>query len=194
MQRRANQYGTTNFTIADDVFTVNMKHVKSFCKEVVKIKPRVEWQASTRAEFVDKEMMTLMKESGCYMVAFGLESGDEETLSRMDKRVTLEDNLKAPKIASEAGLKVWANLIVGFPWETAESIDNTLKMVYEIWDEVFLFQVSGALIPFPGTRVYDDYVDQYNFKDYWLKEDYQNFGIQTYQNIKEEYYRSYFIV
>ena len=55
---------------------------------MVKIKPRVEWQASTRAEFVDKEMMTLMKESGCYMVAFGLESGDEETLSRMDTIVS----------------------------------------------------------------------------------------------------------
>ncbi len=182
MKRRVRDYGTTNFTIADDVFTVNKTHVEKFCAEVSKIRPKVEWQASTRAEFVNAEMLEMMKKSGCYLVSYGLESGDEETLLRMDKRVKLEDNLKAPKLASRAGLKVYANLMVGFPWETPKSIDNTLKMVHVLWEDVFLFQVSGSLVPFPGTRTYDEYASEYGFKDYWLKEGYQQFGIQTYQN------------
>jgi len=132
MQRRVDQYGTTNFFIADDVFTVNKKHVDAFCKEVVKISPRIEWQAQTRAEFVDEEMLTKMKEAGCYLVGFGLESGDPETLRRMDKNVPVETNIKSTKLAAKAGLKVYANLMVGFPWETPKHIDNTLNMVREI--------------------------------------------------------------
>ena len=97
MQRRVDMYGTTNFKIADDVFTVNKKHVDAFCKEVVKITPRVEWQAQTRAEFVNPEMMKQMKDAGCYLVNFGLENGDQETLTKMDKKCTVEQNTNAPK-------------------------------------------------------------------------------------------------
>ena len=188
MQRRVDLYGTTNFFIADDVFTVNKKHVDAFCEEVVKISPRIEWQAQTRAEFVDEEMLTKMKEAGCYLVGFGLESGDPETLKRMDKNVPVETNIKATKLAAKAGLKVYANLMVGFPWETPKHIDNTLNMVREIWDDVFLFQVSGSLIPFPGTRIYNEYVKEYpKVKDYWLNDKYQDYGIQTYQNSANPY-------
>jgi magnesium-protoporphyrin IX monomethyl ester (oxidative) cyclase len=183
IKRRVDKYGTTNFRLADDVFTANKRHVQSFCEEIVKISPRIEWQANTRAEFVTEEMLTLMKKSGCYMVAFGLESGDQETLDKVDKKCTVETNIKAAKMAAAAGLKVYGCLMVGFPWETPKSIDNTIKMVKEIWDDVFLFQVSGSLIPFPGTRIYDEHVKKYpKIKDYWLKEKYQKFGIQTYQN------------
>ena len=188
MQRRVNMYGTTNFKLADDVFTVNKKHVEAFCKEVVKITPRVEWQAQTRAEFVSPGMMKMMKDAGCYLVNFGLESGDQETLTKMDKMCNVEQNTQAPKVAAATGLKVYANLMIGFPWETPKHIDNTLKMVHEIWDDVFLFQVSGSLIPYPGTRVYDQYVKEFpQFKDYWLKEKFQQFGIQTYQNSPNPY-------
>ena len=188
MQRRVDKYGTTNFKLADDVFTVNKKHVEKFCEHVVKINPRIEWQAQTRAEFVDPEMLALMKKSGCYMVGFGLESGDQETLTKMDKKTDVETNIKAPKMAAAVGLKVYANLMIGFPWETPKSIDNTLKMVREIWDDVFLFQVSGSLVPFPGTRIYAQYLKDYpSIKDYWLKDDCQKFVIQTYQNSANPY-------
>ena len=188
MQRRVDQYGTTNFVIADDVFTVNKRHVDAFCNEVVKINPKIEWQAQTRAEFVDEEMLIKMKEAGCYMVSFGLESGDPETLRRMDKKVPVETNIKSTKLAAKVGLKVYANLMIGFPWETPKHIDNTLNMVREIWDDVFIFQVSGSLIPFPGTRIYNEYVKEYpNVKDYWLNDKYQQYGIQTYQNSANPY-------
>ena len=122
------------------------------------------------------------------MVAFGLESGDQETLDKVDKKCTVETNIKAAKMAAAVGLKVYGCLMVGFPWETPKSIDNTIKMVKEIWDDVFLFQVSGSLIPFPGTRIYDEHVKKYpKIKDYWLKEKYQKFGIQTYQNSVNPY-------
>jgi len=133
-------------------------------------------------------MLIKMKEAGCYMVSFGLESGDPETLRRMDKKVAVETNIKSTKLAAKVGLKVYANLMIGFPWETPKHIDNTLNMVREIWDDVFIFQVSGSLIPFPGTRIYNEYVKEYpKAKEYWLNDKYQQYGIQTYQNSANPY-------
>tara|TARA_B100000315_G_scaffold260170_1_gene319669 strand:- start:29 stop:1780 length:1752 start_codon:yes stop_codon:yes gene_type:complete len=187
IQRRVDKYGVTNFTIADDVFTVNKKHVAGFCEAIKKIQPKVSWQASTRAEFVNLEMAEMMKAAGCYLISFGIESGDEETLQRMDKRCTVEDNYNAVRVGAQAGLQVWANLMTGFPWETPQSVANSIKFVRETWDDVYLFQVSGSLIPFPGTRIYDEYADEYGFKEYWLEPKRQGYGIQIYQNSVNPY-------
>ena len=187
IKKGVNEYGITSFTIADDCFTINRKHVYAFCEEIVKIRPSVIWQSSTRANLVDREMLSIMKDAGCYLISFGLESGDPESLRKMHKGVKLKDNIESPKIAHEVGLEVYANLMSGFPWETVESIENNIKLIREIWNEVFIFQVSGSLIPFPGSKIYEEFVDKYNFGEYWTKPKYQDYGIQTYQNSLNPY-------
>ena len=182
IQRRVDAYGITNFMIADDCFTANKKHVEQFCKEIVKVTPKVIWQTSARADQTTPELMQLMADAGCYMVSIGVESGDEETLRRINKRVKLEDNYNAPKHAAAAGLQVVTNLMFGFPWETTKSLDNTLRLIYDIWDATYMFQVSGAVIPFPGTELYKEYLNGGKFKDYWLNPKYQGCGVQLYQN------------
>jgi anaerobic magnesium-protoporphyrin IX monomethyl ester cyclase len=180
IKRRRDVYGINNFSIADDCFTVNRERVIEFCKL---IKPLgVQWRANSRANLVDLEMLKEMKDSGCHSIAFGLESGDQETLMKIGKKVTLEDNIKAPKLAHEAGLEVYGCLMVGFPWEDAGHIKNNIKFIKELWNDVSLFQVSGSLMPFPGTAIYRQYSKRYGFENYWLKPEYQQFGIQVYQN------------
>ena len=182
IKRRVKIYGITNFMIADDCFTTNKKHVAEFCREIVKVEPKVIWQTSARADQTTPELMQMMADAGCYMVSIGIESGDPETLKRINKQVKLEDNYNAPKYAAAAGLQVVTNLMFGFPWETVRSLDNTLKLICEIWDATYMFQVSGAVIPFPGTEIYKEYVNDENFRNYWLKEKYQGCGVQLYQN------------
>jgi anaerobic magnesium-protoporphyrin IX monomethyl ester cyclase len=187
IQRRVDLYGVHKFVVADDCFTMNKRHVAEFCKEIKKITPRVTWQAWTRADMMTPEMATMMYEAGCYMVIFGIESGDPETLRRTCKGVKLEKNLLAPQIARAAGLQVGVNLMFGFPWETVDSLDNTLKMIYELWDYTHMFNGSGSIVPFPGTEIYKEYVDQCGFKDYWLNPKYQDCGVSLYQNAKNPY-------
>ena len=187
IQRRVNTYGVTKFIVADDCFTMSRKHVRAFCDGVKKIIPRVEWQAWTRADMITPDMAKMMKNAGCYMVIFGIESGDPETLKRTCKGTTREKNISAVKIAHAAGMQVGVNLMFGFPWETVESLENTLSMVYELWDYTHMYNGSGSIVPFPGTALYQQYVDEYGFKDYWLDPRYQDCGVSLYQNAINPY-------
>lgn len=183
IKKRVEKYEITNFNIADDCFTTNQKRVYEFCEEVKKIKPKVTWQASSRANLVTPELLKAMKEAGCYLICFGFESGDPETLAKVKKFVTPEQNVKAAWMAHEAGLEVYGTLMTGFPWETEKNVQNQIDFIHKTWDAVSLFTVSGSLIPFPGTEIYREFVNQYKFEKYWLKPDYQDLGLQIYQNV-----------
>lgn len=187
IQRRVDNYGVRKFIVADDCFTMNKNHVAAFCKAVKTITPRIEWQAWTRADMMTPEMAAMMKDAGCYMVIFGIESGDPETLKKTCKGTTRERNIAAPKIAHAAGLKVGVNLMFGFPWETVQSLQNTLDMIHELWDVTHMFNGSGSIVPFPGTELYQQYVEEYGFKDYWLDPRYQDCGVSLYQNAENPY-------
>jgi len=182
IKRRAAKYGIRSFTINDDCFTVNKKRVMEFCNLISQIRPKLSWRVSSRANLVNQQMLNAMKESGCHLITFGLESGDPETLRRINKGVTLEENINVPNMAAEEGLEVYANLMIGFPWETVSSVDNNIQLIRETEDSVYLYQVSGSLVPFPGTVIYEQFSDIHGFGEYWLDESYQHVGIQTYQN------------
>ncbi len=192
IKNRIEKYGITSFTIVDDCFTVSHKRVYEFCEQISKVSPKVVWRVNSRANLVNRQMLQAMKEAGCHLIIFGLESGDPETLRKVKKDVKLEDNINAPIIAAEAGMQVHANLMTGFPWETVESVNNNVKLIHEIRDAVYLYQVSGSLIPFPGAEIYNQYADIYGFRDYWLDDQYQEVGIQTYQNNINPYKSSTF--
>jgi len=187
IQNRVDKYGITKFIVADDCFTMNRKHVNKFCEGIKRITPKVTWQAWTRADMMTPNLAKTMKDAGGYMVIFGIESGDPETLERTCKGTTREKNIRAVKIAYEAGLQVGVNLMFGFPWETVESLDNTLSMMYEVWDMTHMFNGSGSIVPFPGTELYKQYVEEYGFKDYWLNLRYQDCGVSLYQNAQNPY-------
>ena len=180
---RIKKYGITSFTIADDCFTLNKNRVYELCEEINKIQPKIIWQASSRANLITLDMLKRMKESGCFLISFGFESGDSDTLLRIKKHITLEENINAALMAKEAGLRVYGNLMIGFPWETIKHIENDIKFIHKVWKEVSLFQVSGSLIPFPGTQIYHEYADEYEFREYWLESKHQQDGIQIYQNV-----------
>jgi radical SAM superfamily enzyme YgiQ (UPF0313 family) len=192
IKRVVGEYGITNFLIADDCFTTNKKHVTEFCNEIVKIKPKVIWQSQTRADFSTPELMEMMARAGCWLITVGAESGDKETLQRVGKGVTVQDNINAVINAADAGMKVQTNLMFGFPWETVDSLNNNLDYIYKVWDSTFFFSVSGAVTPYAGTDIYNEYCDEYGFRDYWLKEKYQNCGAQLYQNTLNPYATSTF--
>ncbi|MFA6923653.1 MAG: radical SAM protein [Bacteroidales bacterium] len=182
IRRRSEKYDLNSFAIADDCFTVDHKRVYEFCNEIVKITPKIEWRASSRANLVNAELLKAMREANCFSIAFGLESGDAETLKKTAKSVTLEENIRGPWLAHEAGLEVYGCLMTGFPWETTQSIQNQIDLIHKTWDAVSLFQVSGSLMPFPGTAIYKKYAKEYGFEKYWLNPKYQQYGIQVYQN------------
>jgi len=177
---RKEKYGITSFAVADDCFPLNKKRVMDFCEMVKPL--NIKWRFNSRANLVTYQMLKAAVDSGCFSVAFGFESGSPETLKRVRKGVTLQQNIDAAWMAYDAGLQVYGCMMTGFPWETVKHIRENIEFIKKTWNAVTLYQVSGSLMPFPGTAIYQEYSKEYGFENYWLRPEYQKLGIQIYQN------------
>lgn len=187
IKERYDSCGIESFIIADDTFTFSKKYVKEFCEELLKLNLPIIWGCSTRASSLNEETLQLMKKAGCYLIGFGIESGDEESLKRAKKGITLKQAHEAIDMAAKYGFRIYVNLMTGFPWETEKSVENNISYISKHFNDVFIYQVSGSLVPYPGTGIYEEFKDSYDIKDWWLRPEYQDYGIQIHQNTKEPF-------
>lgn len=96
-----------------------------------------------------------MRRAGCYKVAFGFESGNNEVLEAFGKggKATLEQGRKAVEMAKKAGLEVYGFFMVGLTGDTEQTMMDTINYARSLRTDIMKVSIS---IPFPGTSLYDD--------------------------------------
>lgn len=148
------KYGIKDFFFKADTFTINADWVEKLCNMIINspLYGNIHFTANSRVNPLRKETLELMKKAGCFMVAFGFESGSPEMLKLIRKGATVEQNLQAAKWCHEIGLPFWGFFVIGFPWETKEHIMETKKLIHKC-DPDFI-EITIAL-PFYGTSLYD---------------------------------------
>ena len=140
------------------------------------------WRASgVRAHTVDLDILKLWKENGCMNVLYGIESGSPTMLKVMEKKISLEQNIKALKATYEAGLSTCIQLVIGMPGETDETIEETIDFLLQTlpyYSDVFrnrivLMLSTNYAQALPGTPLYE-YAREHGFigKDLDSEEDY----------------------
>jgi radical SAM superfamily enzyme YgiQ (UPF0313 family) len=94
--------------------------IRHFCQELLARGLDITWQlpSGTRSEAIDREIAELMVASGCRNFSYSIESGSEETLRRIRKRIRLEQVHESARAALKAGVRLQATFILGFPHET----------------------------------------------------------------------------
>lgn len=104
----------------------------------------------------EADLYKFLKETGCMQVFVGTESANQETLNLIQKGTKIEDYLRLVEISRDVGLPLRFSMIVGFPKETEESVNETLDFIEELEGEPFV-SVSGPKLftPYPGTPQYD---------------------------------------
>ncbi len=147
-------HGIRNFFFKADTFTINAKWVKELCELIINspLHGKIEFTANSRVRPLAKETLQLMKDAGCFLVAFGFESGSDEILQLIKKGTTVKENLQAARWCHEIGLPFWGFFVIGFPWETKEHIKQTKKLIMQANPD--FIEVTIAL-PFYGTPLYD---------------------------------------
>jgi len=138
----------------DDTFTLNRKRVLEFLDIFVKkgYHNKVKWWGDTRVNLVDLEILKKMKAAGCEMVSFGIESGNDEILKKIGKGITKDQARKAVKWAREADLKIRTFFILGHPYETRQTAQDTLNFASELNADGVTFSI---MTPLPGTVLED---------------------------------------
>jgi radical SAM superfamily enzyme YgiQ (UPF0313 family) len=147
-----NRYHMKDITFVDDVFTLNRKRTYAMCDELSKRKKKLVWSCNVRVGMVDKDTLQYMKDSGCWMVMVGIESGNREILSRIRKDIKLEEAEELSQWCKEIGLMLHPNFILGHPGETMETIDQTIDFAKKLYAHFPLFSI---MTPYPGTELWN---------------------------------------
>jgi anaerobic magnesium-protoporphyrin IX monomethyl ester cyclase len=144
------ELGYERVSFADDVFTLNSRRVIGVCEEIRRRGLRFSWECLGRVDAIDYRTALEMKKAGCYRIFFGIESGDEQVLKLMKKKITTEQARDAVEIAHKAGLQVGAFFILFYPGETNETVLNTLRFATSL-----PLDYLGLTMPFilPGTAL-----------------------------------------
>ncbi|MBN1478450.1 radical SAM protein [Candidatus Sumerlaeota bacterium] len=146
-------HGIRSFLFRSDLFTAKRSWVMDLCDHLVEtgLADEIDWSCNSRVDTIDEEMLTAMRRAGCFMIAYGVESGDQEILDRLQKRATVEQAHRAVKLTKAAGIKVSAYFLLGLPWDTRETIDDQIRFACEIDPDVAEF---FYVYPFPGTELH----------------------------------------
>lgn len=137
----------------DDTFTVNKARLFSIVDKVIERKLNFEWVCSTRADCIDRETIQAMKSIGCKHVAIGVESGSEEILRSINKKITKPKIKKAFELLHDEGISAGIFLMVGNPGENEETVNDSIKLLKEIGTTDL--QSPSILTIYPGTSVYE---------------------------------------
>ena len=138
--------------IFDDTFTVSKKRVEEFCNKLIEKKWNLSWFCEVRVDTVDRELLSLMKKSGCYSIGFGVESGSQKILDEViRKRISLEQVKETANICKELGIISNPFFIFSHPGETKEDIEKTMEMI-RTWPKPSSISLS-LLHVYPGTRL-----------------------------------------
>lgn len=144
------RYGCDQILFPDDTFNVRKDRVYAL---VDALKPLgVTWHCLCRADGMTRKLAQRMYEGGCRNVIFGFETGSDVILRCMGKHTTAAQNLKAAQICHEAGMAVRAQMIVGFPGETSETMADTAEFVCAAKVDKWGFH---AFVPLPGSDVWN---------------------------------------
>ncbi len=151
MRKLKAEYGIDKFNFQDDTFTVNKTRLFRLLELIRPLK--IGFRCDTRAGLDNPESYRKLKDSGCDIVCMGIESGSQKILDRMNKCTTVEQNMAAIQNAKDAGLRVKAFFVIGFPGETFETIEETKQFIERSKPDEYL--VSN-FIPYPGTDVWNN--------------------------------------
>lgn len=173
--------GYDGLWIADDCFTLDLGHVRRFCRRMIRDGLRMTWTCLSRAERMPERDIDLMKRAGCRKVFFGLESGSNEVLKLMNKHTTVESATEAVNLFSEHGIETAGFFMVGYPGETSETIETTLEWALSLPLDEISFTTP---VPLPGTRLYKRVCGIHSNFD-WR---YENENRMTYQSEFDESY------
>lgn len=134
----------------DDTMTVNRKRTQELCDEIIKRGLKITWSTNSRAD-IDLETLKKMKAAGCRLLCVGFESGDQEVLDNIGKRLKIAQVREFAVNVKKTGILIHGCFLVGNPGETKETMEKTLQLAKDINPDTAQF---FPIMVYPGTSVY----------------------------------------
>lgn len=164
------RFGVKEIHFEDDNLTLHRDHITRICSVMIERGLDISWGCPNgiRADKVDEELIRLMRRSGCYYFAFGVESANPQILKNIKKMEGIETVRTAIELAAKAGISCQGFFIFGLPGETEETIEETIDFAVRSRLARAQFLILDVL---PGSELWTALKGK--FKPNWHKNSYK---------------------
>lgn len=147
------QYKAREIHFYDDDLTLSSDRTIKIMQQLISMKLDLIWSCTTRCDLVDPELLGLMKKAGCWMISYGVESGNDALLNTVNKGVTRKQIETAFHQTKQAGIKTTAYFMIGLPGETEETVKETIKFADKLDPDYVNWAVMTV---YPNSLFYFD--------------------------------------
>jgi radical SAM superfamily enzyme YgiQ (UPF0313 family) len=160
-------YDANYIAFWDDLSFASAKQAEGLADAIIESGLQFRWNAAIRVDIFVRNQLSReksiliaqkMKDSGCVAVNFSLESGNQEILDLMNKKIKAADFMDTVEVFRQVGIAVNTSVVFGYPVESAKTIKETFDMCYE----AKVYPSIGFLLPLPATGMYD-YAKQHGY-------------------------------
>jgi anaerobic magnesium-protoporphyrin IX monomethyl ester cyclase len=146
-------YNPDMLWFVDDVFTISHKWLASFAEELKKRDFKIPYECISRADRMNEEVIRHLKETGCFRVWIGAESGSQKIIDAMDRRVKVEQVRDMIQLTRAHGIQAGTFIMLGYPGETEEDINETIEHLKKSDPDQYTITVA---YPIKGTPLYEE--------------------------------------
>ena len=150
---------------ADDILGLKPGWIEKFAVLLQEANAMIPFKCLQRADLVNEKTALALSKAGCETVWIGAEFGSQKILDAMEKGDQVEDIYSAARLLHQHGMEVGFFLQFGYPGETWEDVQKTLKMVRECMPDDIGISVS---YPLPGTKFFERVKLELGEKQNWL--------------------------
>jgi radical SAM superfamily enzyme YgiQ (UPF0313 family) len=151
MEHLVRAFGVRDLVIYDDIFPILRPRLLRVCELIRSRGLDLTWSCNSRVNFADPESLRAMREAGCWQIGYGIESGSQEILDIIGKRIRLGEVERAVRLTEEAGIRAKGFFIIGHPGETLATIRRTIDFAKSL--RLSDYQTC-FFTPFPGTDIH----------------------------------------
>jgi len=172
MKHLKENYGIRHIMFVDDQFLASRIRTSKLCELLIENKLNMTWSCTARVDTAKPDVLKLMKKAGCWEISFGLESGSNDLLQKMDKLARIELSEQAVNWTHSAGIRCKGLFMLGYPGETMQTIEQTKAFLLRL--PMTTMNLS-KFTPHPGSPIYRDICGTNIKEDHWKKMNGMNF-------------------
>lgn len=176
-------YDVDTVWFVDDVFTISHKWLEEFRDALISQNVKIKYECITRADRMNEQVLEVLRDSGCYRVWIGAESGSQKIIDAMDRRVDVNQVREMIRKSKDYGIQSGTFIMVGYPGETESDIIETLHHLKTSDPDLYTITIA---YPIKGTPLYTQTEAEFVVKPEW------HLGSDRQIDFKRTYRRQYY--
>jgi anaerobic magnesium-protoporphyrin IX monomethyl ester cyclase len=154
------KFGSKGIYFIDDNFTINKERTIELCHQIRANNLDLEWACDTRVDLLSEDLLKEMREAGCRTIFFGIQSGSQRILDKLNTHTTPQKIEAAFKLCRKAGINIAASFMLGVPGETIEDMETTFKFAKKLGPDWATFYVFIAC---PHSLLYEEVLEKHQY-------------------------------